>query len=120
MNDPATGFGELKRSKEILMFGFGTTELLVIGGIILLIFGAKRLPDIGKGLGGAIREFKSVKRELSGKDVDDNQTLDQEKGREGGTDLEDKMANKVIEQVPGMKKAMDVKDKVDRVKKIIN
>ncbi|MBW1942437.1 MAG: twin-arginine translocase TatA/TatE family subunit [Deltaproteobacteria bacterium] len=34
------------------MFGLGTTELIVIGVIVFLIFGAKRIPEIGKGLGG--------------------------------------------------------------------
>ena len=45
------------------MFGLGTTELIVIGVIIFLIFGAKRIPEIGKGLGGAIREFRNIKKE---------------------------------------------------------
>ncbi|GAG55688.1 unnamed protein product, partial [marine sediment metagenome] len=40
------------------MFMPGATELLIIGGIVLLIFGAKRLPEIGKGIGGAIKEFR--------------------------------------------------------------
>ena len=47
------------------MFGFGAGELVVVGVILFLLFGAKRLPEIGKGLGGAIREFKKVKRDLS-------------------------------------------------------
>ena len=46
------------------MFGLGPTELIIIAIIVILIFGAKRIPDIGKGLGGAIREFKNVKKEL--------------------------------------------------------
>lgn len=41
------------------MFGLGTTELLVILGIIVLIFGARRLPEIGSGLGKAIKNFKA-------------------------------------------------------------
>jgi sec-independent protein translocase protein TatA len=47
------------------MFGLGAGELLVIGVIVVLLFGAKRLPDIGKGVGGAIREFRKVKKDLS-------------------------------------------------------
>ncbi len=47
------------------MFGFGTTELIIIGIIIFLLFGAKRLPEIGRGLGSAIREFKKAKREIA-------------------------------------------------------
>ncbi len=43
------------------MFGgrFGLTEILVILVIVLVLFGARRLPEIGSGLGKAIRNFKS-------------------------------------------------------------
>jgi sec-independent protein translocase protein TatA len=39
---------------------FQPMHLLVILAIALLVFGPKRLPEIGKGLGGAIRGFKDV------------------------------------------------------------
>ena len=42
------------------MFGLGPTELIIIAVIVLLIFGAKRIPEIGKGLGGAIKESGDV------------------------------------------------------------
>lgn len=41
------------------MFGLGTVELLIVLGIIVLIFGARRLPEIGSGIGKAIKNFKS-------------------------------------------------------------
>ncbi len=41
------------------MFGIGTTELLVVLGIVVLIFGARRLPELGSGLGKAIKNFKA-------------------------------------------------------------
>ncbi|RQD78289.1 MAG: twin-arginine translocase TatA/TatE family subunit [Candidatus Syntrophonatronum acetioxidans] len=42
----------------------GTTELLIILGIILVIFGPSKLPEIGKSLGRGIREFKSATKDL--------------------------------------------------------
>ena len=40
------------------MFGLGTPELIVILGIAFLVFGGKKLPEIGAGLGKGIRSFK--------------------------------------------------------------
>ena len=97
------------------MFGLGTTELIIIGVIIFLIFGAKRIPDIGKGLGGALREFRQIKKEVSPKETKENA----EEPEKDPPALENKLAEKVVEQIPGVKKAMDVKRKVDKVKKII-
>ena len=37
----------------------GTTELLLILGIVVLLFGAKKIPDLAKGLGRGIKNFKS-------------------------------------------------------------
>ena len=46
------------------MFGqLGIPELLVILFIIILIFGANRLPDIGRGIGRGIRNFKDATKE---------------------------------------------------------
>ncbi len=59
--------------------GFGTTELLILLGIVVLIFGARRLPEIGSGLGKAIKNFK---RGISGMDEIDV-TPEKEKVTEG-------------------------------------
>lgn len=40
------------------MFGLGVAELLIIAGIIVLLFGATRLPALGSGLGKAIKGFR--------------------------------------------------------------
>lgn len=47
------------------MFGLGLSEVLVILLIIVVIFGARRLPEVGAGLGRAIKNFKTG---VSGKD----------------------------------------------------
>ena len=42
------------------MFGLGVQELMIIFVIIMVLFGAKKLPEMGKGLGKGIREFKKA------------------------------------------------------------
>lgn len=43
----------------------GTTELLLIGGLALLLVGGKKLPEMMRGLGKGVREFKDGMREVS-------------------------------------------------------
>ncbi len=45
------------------MFGLGTQELLIILVIVMVIFGAGKLPQIGEGMGKAIRNFKKSAKE---------------------------------------------------------
>jgi len=47
------------------MFGIGPTELLVIFLIIIIFFGAKRLPDLARSLGRSIKEFKQATQGLA-------------------------------------------------------
>ncbi|MDO8666755.1 MAG: twin-arginine translocase TatA/TatE family subunit [Gemmatimonadales bacterium] len=48
------------------MFGnLGMSEILMILAIVLLVFGAKRLPEIGSAMGKGIREFKRSMREVT-------------------------------------------------------
>ena len=42
------------------MFGLGTPELILIGVAVLLLFGAKKIPELMKGLGSGIKEFKKA------------------------------------------------------------
>jgi TatA/E family protein of Tat protein translocase len=40
------------------MFGIGASELLIIGGVAVLLFGSKKIPDLAKGIASGIKEFK--------------------------------------------------------------
>ncbi|HVG69802.1 MAG TPA: twin-arginine translocase TatA/TatE family subunit [Vicinamibacterales bacterium] len=54
------------------MFGkLGLPELLIILVIVILIFGANRLPEIGRGIGRGIRNFKESTKDGQDKDKDD-------------------------------------------------
>ena len=50
------------------MFGLGTQELIIILVIVVVLFGATRLPQIGSGIGQAIKNFKKSVRE--GEEID--------------------------------------------------
>jgi sec-independent protein translocase protein TatA len=47
------------------MFGMGPWELLVVFLVILLLFGAKRLPEIAQGMGKGIREFRKAMKDTT-------------------------------------------------------
>ena len=47
------------------MGSIGTTEIILIFLAILLLFGAKRIPEIARGLGKGIREFKDATKDIS-------------------------------------------------------
>ena len=55
------------------MFGLGISELLIVLAIIVVLFGAKRLPLIGEGLGGMITNFKTATK----KNKDDQAKIDE-------------------------------------------
>jgi sec-independent protein translocase protein TatA len=62
------------------MAGIGVPELLIVLAILLLIFGPKRLPGLGRQLGGGMREFKDS---ITGKssDEDDDDEADEKSAR---------------------------------------
>jgi sec-independent protein translocase protein TatA len=62
--------------KELQMPGFvGFPELLLLGLVVLLVFGPKRLPEMGRSLGKGMREFKSS---VTGSDTEDRFAVPQE------------------------------------------
>ncbi len=51
------------------MFGLGVPELIIILVIVLIIFGAGKLPKIGEGLGKGIKNFRKATKEMGEIDV---------------------------------------------------
>ncbi len=64
------------------MFGLGMQELIIILVIVLVLFGATRLPQIGEGIGKAIRNFKKATSEPEEIDVTPKKTVSTEKKEE--------------------------------------
>ena len=54
--------------KTILLFlgGIGMQEILLIGIVVLIFFGAKKIPEFMKGLGKGVKEFKEGIKEVKG------------------------------------------------------
>jgi sec-independent protein translocase protein TatA len=63
-NQGAFDLDNLKR-QEVQMGRIGIPELLIILLILMVIFGANRLPEIGRGIGKAIKNFKEAGKEES-------------------------------------------------------
>ena len=49
--------------KSLLLFALGAPELIVIVVLVLLLFGGKKIPELMKGLGKGIKEFKNASKE---------------------------------------------------------
>lgn len=69
-------YGSWKKTDEIyrsiyIMFGFGPLELTLILVIVLIIFGAGKLPEIGSGLGKGIKNFKNATKDEKVEDKKD-------------------------------------------------
>lgn len=64
--------------ETLLIGGIGMQEILVIGLIVLLLFGGKKIPELMKGLGKGVRSFKdgmnSIEKEC---DLSDKETHDE-------------------------------------------
>ena len=91
------------------MFGFGFQEILLILVILFLLFGVRKLPEIGKGLGETVKEIRKIRGEKK---------LGKEKGREDqkGDLISD--LKKEVEKIPGLKEVREIKETANKVKNI--
>jgi sec-independent protein translocase protein TatA len=61
------------------MFGLGYQELLIILVIVLILFGANRLPELARSLGSSVKEFKKGVNEVKTEDVTATRKEDEKK-----------------------------------------
>ena len=55
------------------LFGIGVAETIIIGALVLILFGATRLPKLGRGMGEGIRNFKTS---IKGRDKSPMESMD--------------------------------------------
>lgn len=89
------------------MFGLGLPEILIILVIFLVLFGAKKLPQIGEGLGKTVKEIRKIR--------DERKT---EKGKKGNEETGNLISDlkKEVDEIPGLKEAREIKETADKVK----
>ncbi|PIV24904.1 MAG: twin-arginine translocase TatA/TatE family subunit [Deltaproteobacteria bacterium CG_4_8_14_3_um_filter_45_9] len=91
------------------MFGLGFQEILLILVILFLLFGVKKLPEIGKGLGETMKEIRKIRDERKG-------GKGKEKEDQKGNVISD--LKKEVENIPGLKEAREIKKTADKFKNI--
>ncbi len=105
------------------MFGFHAPELIIILVIALLIFGPKKLPEMGSSIGRSIREFQKGMKEVSQPKAEDEEedvkpvkakAIERESStREPGAGLEGVIVQKEVETSPISSEVSPVESHVD-------
>lgn len=91
------------------MFGLGLPEILVILVIFLFLFGAKKLPQIGEGLGKTVGEIRKIRDERRAEKKKD-------KGDQKGNVISN--LKKEVQGIPGLKEAKEIKETAEKVKNL--
>jgi sec-independent protein translocase protein TatA len=98
------------------MFGLGPQELVLILIIVLVLFGAKRLPEIGGALGKSVREFKKATRKEHDEVSSRIGTGDESRGSSADTDSARDSGGGALQGLPGVKEARDIKETAGKIK----
>ena len=100
-----------------IMFGLGATELLIIAVIVFLIFGAKRLPQLGRSLGRVRQEFSEGKEEAlqSQEQAEDGQ--ESQPGQEEDP-LTSVLKDQLVSRLPGVGRITRIKKTVERASQV--
>jgi sec-independent protein translocase protein TatA len=61
------------------MGNLGVTEIVLILLVVLVFFGAKKIPELAQGLGKGIREFRKATREIQDEGEDDGKKIEEKK-----------------------------------------
>lgn len=69
-----------------MLLMIGTSELLLIAALVLLLFGGKKLPEMMKGLGQGVRSFKDGMKDVSDENVREPQSNQQMQTRDEASD----------------------------------
>lgn len=86
---------------QTLVLFIGTTELLLIGGMALLLFGGKKLPEMMRGLGKGVREFKKGINENEDENEDSSNVGITDEGIHNQNELESENNNVTKQDVKG-------------------
>jgi sec-independent protein translocase protein TatA len=81
---------------------FGGTELIIALVIILLLFGAKRIPELARGLGSGVKEFKAGTREGQLEEKKNEEKKNEEKAEEEQTAFAEDKAGTRVEDEPSV------------------
>ena len=91
----------MKLDPMLAIFSLGGTEIILILGITLLLFGGKKLPELAKGLGQGIREFKKATKAVT----DDVQSAVEEKPAQKFLTNSQSQPAQIVSQSPNLSKA---------------
>jgi sec-independent protein translocase protein TatA len=110
------------RLEAAMIFGLGMQELLVIFIVVLFIFGAKRLPEIGSAFGKSLREFKKATKkeedEVSAWIKSPTRGDKGDQASEGPREHEENPLKRQIENLPGVKEAREIKETASKIKAV--